>query len=190
MPTDGTTVPFNRHPLSLGRQQPGPNAPKPNNPTQALEQACQILGLVATGALPTDGPALPTHLYNESDASLSREDESVLAYHYQTYGSIRARNRLAMGIDRFACRQARRFKNGVGRSAELDLLIQAARLGVLRAAQDFDPSRGFRFITYAAPWILHKLQRLVFSENPVTQFPVPGAPMQVKEKADRAGRIP
>lgn len=47
---------------------------------------------------------------------------------------------------RFAYRIATEYR---GRGVDLEDLVQAANLGLCRAARRFDPARGFRFITFA-----------------------------------------
>ena len=46
---------------------------------------------------------------------------------------------------------ANRFR---GRGVEYDDLFQAGCVGIIKAADNFDPSRGFSFSTYAVPVIL------------------------------------
>ena len=51
---------------------------------------------------------------------------------------------------------ALKFRN---RGLELDDLIQEGQLGLLRACELFDPSRGFKFSTYASYWVQHFIRR-------------------------------
>ncbi len=52
---------------------------------------------------------------------------------------------------------ANRFR---GRGAEYDDLFQAGCLGLVKAADNFDATRGFAFSTYAVPVILGEIKRL------------------------------
>lgn len=52
---------------------------------------------------------------------------------------------------------ANRFK---GRGAEYDDLFQAGCVGLIKAADNFDESRGFSFSTYAVPVILGEIKRI------------------------------
>lgn len=52
---------------------------------------------------------------------------------------------------------ANRFK---GRGAEYDDLFQAGCVGLIKAADNFDPKRGFSFSTYAVPVILGEIKRI------------------------------
>ena len=48
----------------------------------------------------------------------------------------------------------------LGRGLEYDDLFQAGCIGLLKAADHFDPARGFQFSTYAVPVILGEMRRL------------------------------
>ncbi len=48
----------------------------------------------------------------------------------------------------------------LGRGIEYDDLFQAGCMGLVKAADHFDASRGFRFSTYAVPVILGEMRRL------------------------------
>lgn len=47
-----------------------------------------------------------------------------------------------------------------GRGTEYDDLFQAGCVGLIKAADGFDPSRGFAFSTYAVPVILGEIKRI------------------------------
>ena len=52
---------------------------------------------------------------------------------------------------------AKRF---TGRGVEYDDLFQAGCVGLIKAADNFDESRGFSFSTYAVPVILGEMKRI------------------------------
>ncbi|CAN6456911.1 unnamed protein product [Victoria cruziana] len=52
-----------------------------------------------------------------------------------------------------------------GRGISFDDLVQAGRLGVLQGAERFDPTRGYRFSTYAQYWIRKCLSTFVASNS-------------------------
>ncbi len=47
-----------------------------------------------------------------------------------------------------------------GRGTEYDDLFQAGCVGLIKAAENFDPDRGFSFSTYAVPVILGEIKRI------------------------------
>ena len=51
-------------------------------------------------------------------------------------------------------------KRFVGRGVEYDDLFQSGCMGLVKAARDFDESRGFAFSTYAVPVILGEMKRI------------------------------
>lgn len=51
---------------------------------------------------------------------------------------------------------ARRYRN---RGLDYDDLVQVGCLGLMRACEDFEPQRGYRFSTYAAWWIKQAICR-------------------------------
>lgn len=55
----------------------------------------------------------------------------------------------------------------LGRGVEYDDLFQAGCIGLIKAAEHFDPSRGVRFSTYAVPGILGEVRRLFRDGGPV-----------------------
>lgn len=65
--------------------------------------------------------------------------------------------------------EARRYS---GRGLPLDDLIQEGTLGLLRAADHFDPYRGARFATYAPWWIWQAITRALAEQSRLIRLPV------------------
>ena len=59
---------------------------------------------------------------------------------------------------------AKRFK---GRGVEYDDLFQAGCVGLIKAADNFDETRGFSFSTYAVPVILGEIKRIFRDGGPL-----------------------
>ena len=87
---------------------------------------------------------------------LDTETEARLARSWRDTGDVVARNRLVTAHHALAIAAAKRA-GGKGRELDSDLL-QHANIGLLKAADRFDPDMGFRFSTYAAWWIRAEIQ--------------------------------
>lgn len=72
-----------------------------------------------------------------------------------------------------------------GSAVDRDDLFQAGVVGLLRAIEGFDPSRGFRFSTYAGWWIRQAVGRHL--DDTATTVRVPANVRQDAEKVRRAG---
>jgi RNA polymerase sigma-B factor len=89
-------------------------------------------------------------------ASLRSASTDELFDRWQRDGDRAARDQL---VDRFlplARKLARRYQ---GAREPLDDLVQVASLGLVKALDRFDPSRGIAFSSYAVPTILGELKR-------------------------------
>ena len=89
---------------------------------------------------------------------LDAETELQLAYLWRDHRDEQALHRLITAYMRLAISMASKFKRyGV----PMNDLIQEAGLGLMKAAEKFDPDRGVRFSTYAVWWIKASVQDYV-----------------------------
>jgi RNA polymerase sigma-32 factor len=107
-------------------------------------------------------------LDTQTDKSLSRaamkaelldaETELKLAYAWRDHRDEEALHRLINAYMRLAISMAAKFRRY---GAPMNDLIQEAGLGLMKAADKFDPDRGVRFSTYAVWWIKASIQDYV-----------------------------
>ena len=89
---------------------------------------------------------------------LDAETELKLAYAWRDHRDEQALHRLITAYMRLAISMAAKFKRY---GAPMNDLIQEAGLGLMKAADKFDPDRGVRFSTYAVWWIKASVQDYV-----------------------------
>jgi RNA polymerase sigma-B factor len=92
----------------------------------------------------------------EGRAHAASSSSAVLFERWHRYGDRRARDEL---IERFlplARKLARRY---ISSSEPYDDLVQVASLGLVKAVERFDPSKGFAFTSFAVPTIVGELKR-------------------------------
>jgi RNA polymerase sigma-32 factor len=89
---------------------------------------------------------------------LDAETELRLAYAWRDERDEQALHRLITAYMRLAISMAAKFRRY---GAPMNDLIQEASLGLMKAADKFDPDRGVRFSTYAVWWIKASIQDYV-----------------------------
>ncbi|MCF1709144.1 RNA polymerase factor sigma-32 [Tabrizicola sp. J26] len=89
---------------------------------------------------------------------LDAETELKLAYAWRDQRDEQALHRLVTAYMRLAISMAAKFRRY---GAPMNDLIQEASLGLMKAADKFDPDRGVRFSTYAVWWIKASIQDYV-----------------------------
>jgi RNA polymerase sigma-32 factor len=89
---------------------------------------------------------------------LDAETELKLAYAWRDERDEAALHRLITAYMRLAISMASKFRRY---GAPMNDLIQEAGLGLMKAADKFDPDRGVRFSTYAVWWIKASIQDYV-----------------------------
>ena len=89
---------------------------------------------------------------------LDAETELRLAYAWRDDRDEQALHRLINAYMRLAISMAAKFKRY---GAPMNDLVQEASVGLMKAADKFDPDRGVRFSTYAMWWIKASIQEYV-----------------------------
>src|SRR5262249_45850981 len=97
----------------------------------------------------------------------SAEEERALAYRVQA-GDPAARDHLVRANLRLVVNVARAYQ---GRGVDLPDLIAEGNLGLLRAAEAFDPDMQTRFSTYASFWVKQSLRRALISTGRSIRLP-------------------
>jgi RNA polymerase primary sigma factor len=95
----------------------------------------------------------------------------------------RARQRFVAANLRLVVSLARRFRHTFLTQADL---IQEGTLGLLRAVDGYDPTRGTRFSTYAAWWIKHGITRALANHGLTVR--VPAHVLGLRAQLSRAAR--
>ena len=99
---------------------------------------------------------------------LSAEEEQTLARAARA-GDADARRRLSEATLRLVVSVAKRY---AGRGLPFLDLIQEGNLGLMKAAEKFEPDRGFKFSTYATWWIRQSITRAIADQGRTIRIPV------------------
>jgi len=115
------------------------------------------------------GPLLPRSLDDDARsrviaalAAWPLDQDALIAGDAARAAFVTANRRLVLAV-------AMRYQY---RGLPLDDLVQEGTVGLLRAVDLFDPTRGYKFSTYAVWWIKQALRRALATQVPLTHVPV------------------
>ncbi|SFB92051.1 RNA polymerase primary sigma factor [Xylanibacter ruminicola] len=116
-----------------------------------------------------ESAALEKYLQEISkETMISAEEEVELAQRIKK-GDTKALERLTKANLRFVVSVAKQYQN---QGLSLPDLINEGNLGLLKAAERFDETRGFKFISYAVWWIRQSILQAISEQSRIVRLPL------------------
>jgi len=116
-----------------------------------------------------DTPSLDKYLYEIGKVNLLSADEEVSLTRKIKKGDRNALDKLISANLRFVVSVSKQYQN---QGLSLSDLINEGNLGLIKAAQRFDETRGFKFISYAVWWIRQAILQALAEQARIVRLPL------------------
>ena len=116
-----------------------------------------------------DTPSLDKYLHEIGKVELITAEEEVELARKIKKGDQKALTRLVKANLRFVVSVSKQYQN---QGLTLPDLINEGNLGLIKAAQRFDETRGFKFISYAVWWIRQAILQALAEQGRIVRLPL------------------
>lgn len=116
-----------------------------------------------------DADSLDKYLQEIGKESMITADEEVALAKKIKQGDQKALEKLTRANLRFVISVSKQYQN---KGLTLPDLINEGNLGLIKAAQRFDETRGFKFISYAVWWIRQAIMQAIAEQSRIVRLPL------------------
>jgi RNA polymerase primary sigma factor len=116
-----------------------------------------------------ESESLETYLQEIGKVGMLKPEEEVQLAERIRQGDQEALDRLTKANLRFVVSVAKQYQN---QGMSLSDLINEGNLGLIKAAQKFDETRGFKFISYAVWWIRQSILHALAEQSRIVRLPL------------------